>query len=222
MQSDMKFPGVLALIAVVLLMPACASLSKIFHPKWTPEENEMLKFNVDRIKLGSKPKELKQFPQVKEVKGKKENELIYEVFNPNSHISLMILWYEGKPKKQTLKQIELRYFHGSGVETLTISGGWQGIRDYMIQYYGPPSMFGPDVPVVATQAGLDPKTAVFNGAWNFSRINRRLNYIANVTEKGGVAVVTAMDTTEPKKTSKEKKEAKAAPTPNPDSINPGF
>lgn len=209
----------LILSAVVLFLPGCAIF---FHPKWTPEEKEMQHFNVDRIKIGSKPKELSRFPQVKEVKGKKENELIYEVFNPNPHISMMILWYEGKPKKQTLKQVELRYFDGSGVETLKNSGGWQGIRDYIIQYYGPPSMFGPEVPVVATQAGLDPTTATFNGMWDFSRINRQMNFIANVSAKGGVGVVTVMDTTVPKMTGKEKKAAKAAPTPDPDSMNPGF
>jgi len=209
----------IALVLVTTLgTSGCASW---FHPKWTPQEKAVLAFSVQGVRLGSPPSHLKLFSQVKKDPTKREFMDVYEVYNPNSHISMMLAWY----LKNHLKWVELRYFNSSGVSTLKISGGADGIRDFCIDRYGPPSRFGPDVPVVATQAGLDPKLAKFNGMWVFSRVDRQVNLITFEDASGaGSAFFSIRNTAAP--TKKEIKQRgpfpKAEPPPAPSDPGPGF
>jgi hypothetical protein len=133
---------------------------------------------------------------------------VYQVYNPNDNISMMVGWYQSN----RLKQMELRYLDATGVTTLSNSGGWEGITTYLTNTLGPPSMVGTNVPIVATQAGLNTSNAVFNGVWIFPRVNRQLNYLAYTN-------MAFINLNEPKPVDKngneihKKKPAKPTPTP---------
>jgi hypothetical protein len=116
---------------------------------------------------------------------------VYEVFNATPQISEIKGWYFDNK----LVRLELRYFNGAGVNTLSRAGGWEGIRNYLMQKFGPPSRFGSDVPVLATKGQWNLKYAKFNGEWIFSRIKRQINYVVMSDASGGIGVVTVMDTT---------------------------
>jgi len=223
--TNSRLLPLLATMLALALLPACGTtklIKDLFAPKKTPEEKNALAFNVQGIQLGSPPSNLTLFSQVKKDPKKRNGMDLYEVFNPNPHISQLLAWYLGKE----LRQMELRYFKGGGVQTLEISGGWEGIRDAMINDFGPPSRFGRNVPVVATMAGIDPAQAVFNGEWIFSRINRQLNYIAFDNQQTGdsIAIVTIIDTTPETKKQKKKTEPfpDAQPAPPASESGPGF
>jgi hypothetical protein len=208
----------IVIMAAILLVQGCSTM---FHPKWTAQEKEVLKFNVQGIKLGSPASHLGIFSQIKKDSTKQDLMDVYEVYNPNSHISIMLAWY----LQNKLRKVELRYFNSNGVDSLKVSGGWEGIRDDLIEYYGPPSNFGPNIPVVATQEGLDPQLAKFNGVWIFSRVNRQVNFIAFSDETGtGSGFVNITNTTP--LTKKENKATKpfpgAKPPPPPTASGPGF
>lgn len=170
-----------------LLLGGCASLD----PTLTDEEREVLKFNVEGIYIGDVPGKLAVFSQVQKVPIKIDGMDVYEVYNPIPQISNIEAWFYNNK----LRKLEIRYFNGPGVSTLERAGGWVGIRDYLMERFGPPSRFGNDVPVAATQKGLQARYAKFNGEWIFSRVKRRLNFIAMADDKGGVGVVTIQDTT---------------------------
>ena len=206
------------ILAGIVSLQGCSTL---FHPKWTPQEKDVLKFNVQGIKMGSPASHLGIFSQVKKDPTKRDLMDAYEVYNPNSHISIMLASY----LQNRLRKVELRYFDSNGVDSLKVSGGWEGIRNDLIKYYGPPSKFGPDVPVVATQQGLDPKLAKFNGVWIFSRVKRQVNFIAFSDETGtGSGFINVLNTTP--LTKKEDKATKpfpsAKPPPDPSAPGPGF
>jgi len=202
---------VLCTVVAILLIGGCASW---FHPSWTKQEKNILHFNVQGIGIGSPPSHLKIFPQTQKNPQPQDGMDVYQVFNPNPHISTLIAWYQ----KKKLHKLELRYFNASGVETLKVSGGWEGLQKDLFDYFGPPSEFGPQVPL-ATAMKLDPQAAKFNGVWIFSRVHRQLNYTAEDDGKSGVAVITLTDTTPPKK---KKKSKKNQPDPNaPPATQPG-
>jgi len=220
--TNARLLPILSLIAALLLLPGCGTTKMVkswFEPKKTQQEKNALAFNVQGIQLGSPPSNLTLFSQVKKDPKKRNGMDLYEVFNPNPHISQLLAWYLDKK----LKQMELRYFNSGGVDTLSISGGWEGLRDSMINDFGPPSRFGRNVPVVATMAGLDPTTASFNGEWIFSRINRQLNYIAYENPQTGdaIGVVTIIDTTPETKKEKKKTEPFPEAQPSPPATEPG-
>ncbi len=204
-------------IAAVALLQGCQSW---FHPRWTPYEKAILKFNVQGITMGSPPSHLKIFTQVKKDPTSPDGMMVFQIFNPNPHISMMLAWYENN----RLKKVELRYFNAGAVDTLTVSGGWDGLMNALMKDFGPPSEFGPKVTVVATQAGIDPTAAQFNGVWFFSRVDRQLNYVTVNNETGGIGIITVADTSPPaKKQLKQKKKEEPFPQaqPPPPATKPG-
>ena len=170
---------------------AMAGCSAMLNPTLTKEERAILDFNVNGLKLGSPSGQLAIFPQVQRIPIKLGGYDVYEVFNATPNISEIKAWF----LDNKCKRIELRYFNGGGTNTLARAGGWDGIRNYLFEKYGPPSRFGPDVPVLATKGQWNVKYAKFNGEWIFSRVKRQLNYIVMSDASGGIGVVTVMDTT---------------------------
>ncbi len=182
----MKLGWILAVGAMVTMV-GCASM----NPTLTDEERAILGFDLEGIQLGDQPGKLAVFSQVQRVPIQIDGMDVYEIYNPIPQISNMVAsFYENK-----LRKLEIRYFNGPGVNTLTRAGGWVGIRNYLMESYGPPSRFGGDVPIVAAQKGLQVRYAKFNGEWIFSRVNRKLNYIAMSDDKStdGVGVVVIQD-----------------------------
>ncbi len=183
----MKRSWVLAAGVLMIGLVGCATL----NPTLTDAEREILNFNVEGIAIGDQPGKLAIFSQVQRIPIQLDGMDVYEIYNPIPQISNMVAsFYQNK-----LRKLEIRYFNGPGVNTLERAGGWVGIRDYLMESYGPPSRFGDQVPVVASQKGLQTKYAKFNGEWIFSRVQRRLNYIAMADNNGGVGVVVIEDTT---------------------------
>lgn len=172
-------------------MAALAGCETLVNPGLTPEERAALDFNVDGVRIGTKPGQLALFSQVQHIPVKLGGYDVWEVYNATPNISEMKAWY----LNDKLVRLELRYFNGPGVSTLSRAGGWDGIRDYLFKKFGPPSRFGSDVPIVATKGQWNAKYAKFNGEWVFSRIKRQINYTAMQDANGGIAVVTIMDTT---------------------------
>jgi hypothetical protein len=174
-------------VGAMVAMVGCATM----NPNFTDEERSILRFDLEGIQLGDAPGKLAVFSQVQRVPIKIDGMDVYEIYNPIPQISNMqASFYENK-----LRKLEIRYFDGPGVNTLTRAGGWMGIRNYLMESYGPPSRFGSDVPIVASQKGLQVRFAKFNGEWVFSRVQRQLNYIAMADGQGGVGVVVIQDIT---------------------------
>ncbi len=174
-------------VGAMLSMVGCATV----NPNRTVEERAILRFDLEGIQIGDAPGKLAVFSQVQRVPIKIDGMDVYEIYNPIPQISNMrASFYENK-----LRKLEIRYFDGPGVNTLTRAGGWMGIRNYLMESYGPPSRFGDEVPIVASQKGLQARFAKFNGEWIFSRVQRQLNYIAMADGNGGVGVVVIQDIT---------------------------
>jgi len=177
-----------AILAAGFALTGCETFP---DPTLAPEEQAIRAFDFQGVRIGSRPGALAIFPQVQRVPIKRDGMDVYEIFNPSPQVSNAVAFYVN----DRLRKLELRYFDGPGARTLSRAGGWAGIRDLLISRYGPPSRFGQDAPNVATQRGLDPKFAKFNGEWIFSRVNRQLNFIVMSDSAGGVGVVTVQDTT---------------------------
>ena len=184
----MKTARLLLAITAVAVLGGCETM---LDPTLTPEEHAVLDFNVNGVTIGGKPGQLALFPQVQHIPIKLGGYDVYEVYNATSNISELKAWYFD----DKLVRLELRYFNGRGVNTLARAGGWEGIRNYLFQKFGPPSRFGSDVPIVATKGQWNTKYAKFNGEWVFSRIKRQINYSAMADNGEGIGVVTVMDTT---------------------------
>lgn len=182
-----KQSWVLAAGGLMMGLVGCATM----NPTLTEPEREVLRFNVEGIAIGDQPGKLAIFSQVQRIPIQLDGMDVYEIYNPIPQISNMVAsFYENK-----LRKLEIRYFDGPGVNTLSRAGGWVGIRDYLMESYGPPSRFGDQVPIVASQKGLQARYAKFNAEWIFSRAQRRLNYLAMADSNGGVGVVVIQDTT---------------------------
>lgn len=149
-------------------------------------EQAMKSFNFEGLRLGDKPSSLQRFPQVQKQPFGRSQYDIYEIYNPNDQISIAIAYFSG----DRLVKLELRYFDGPGIRTLSRAGGWAGLRDYLCTKFGPPSRAGNNVALVTEFYGLKPEYAKFNGEWIFSRLNRRVNYVAFTDDKGGIGLVT--------------------------------
>lgn len=178
----------LCLFAVAVVL--CGCQNAIFD--LTPQEKAVLDFNVNGVKIGGPSGQLALFSQVQHIPVKLGGYDVWEVYNVSPNLSQMKAWYFDN----RLVRLELRYFNGPSERTLSRAGGWEGIRNYLFQKYGPPSRFGSDVPILATNKGTwNAKYAKFNGEWVFSRIKRQINYSAMADANEGIGVVTIMDTT---------------------------
>lgn len=180
--------AIAVILAGVLGLTGCETIPDVSQ---TEQEKAIRAFDFQGIKIGSRSGTLAVFPQVQRVPLLREGMTVYEIFNPTPQVSKAIAYYH----QDKLRKLELRYFDGPGARTLTRAGGWNGIRDYLISKYGPPSRFSTDAPIVSSQPGLKAEYAKFNGEWIFSRVYRQLNFIAMADSKGGVGVVTIADTT---------------------------
>ncbi len=209
-------------LSVCLLLVGCASFSK---NRLTSGEAEIKRFNVQNVRMGSSSALLNDYAQVTKLPDKENGMVVYQVFNPNPQISAMILWYKPeKQKKNTvehLKKMELRYFDVGEVRTLTAAGGVNGLEKILFSWFGPPSQFGPGVPL-ATSMDVDAKKAKFNGVWHFTRVHRQLNFIGDATPGAGVAVLTLTDTTPPPASKKKGKNAQPENLSPAASSGPGF
>ena len=138
---------------------------------------------------------------------------VYEIYKPNAYISMLVLTFQdGRVRK-----MELRYFQGPTEHTYMTAGGWQGLRDYLTQRFGPPTRTGAGVPELTDMRGLTAGYAKFNGEWIFPKAERRIHFISLADAKGGVAAITFLDTS-PRTTV-------PAGTPSPGNTagpNPGF
>jgi hypothetical protein len=217
--------GKLLLLGAALL--ALAGCETALNPTLTPEEKAIVSFDVNGVTLGGRPGQLAVFSQVQHIPIKLGGYDVYEVFNATPNISEIKAWYFN----DKLKRIELRYFNGPGTHTLSRAGGWDGIRNYLMKKFGPPSRFGADVPILATKGEWNVKYAKFNGEWLFSRVHRQLNYSAMADAGKGIAVITVQDTTPiaVPKTESAPQATTAAPTAQrapqevrPGAPNPGF
>lgn len=179
----------------------------------TPGEDNVLGLRFGGIELESQPTELNKFSQVKKITPAQNGFTVYQLYNPNPNVSMMIGWY----LTNRMKQMELRYLDAVGVNSLSNSGDWKGIASYLTNKFGSPSMIGTNVPIVATQAGLSATNAVFNGVWVFSRVNRQLNYLA-YTNKAFINL-KAIDPYNNKYRKIKNQKGKPSPTP---ANNPGF
>ena len=179
------------LLLVALALSTVAGCQTLLNPTLTPEERAVLDFDVNGLTIGGPSGQLAIFPQVQHIPVKLGGYDVYEVFNATPNISEIKAWY----LDNRLKRVELRYFNGRGTNTLARAGGWEGIRNYLMQKYGPPSRFGSDVPIVATKGQWNVKYAKFNGEWIFSRIDRQINFSVMSDANGGIGVITVMDTT---------------------------
>ncbi|MCX7712381.1 MAG: hypothetical protein N2035_01745 [Chthoniobacterales bacterium] len=189
----------------------------------TPPEKAILDFHLEGIALGSSPSKLSRFSQVQAIAENPADKSLYIVFNPNPNISSAIFSYV----KNSLKSVEMRYYEAVGMDSLTKSGGWDGILRYLEGKYGPASEVGPQVVNVATMPGLDPNVAVFNGEWNFTRVHRQMNYIAQQSPTGWFAAIVIQETEPPpaapkKKETKKKKEQPAQEQKEHPAPYPGF
>lgn len=217
----MRTTPILIFIASVGLV-SCASW---FEPKTpeeknvlgiemnTPGESQLMNMRFGGIGLESQPTDLNKFSQVTKIAPPQNGFTVYQVYNPNPNVSMMIGWY----MTNRLKQLELRYMDSPGATCLSNSSGWKGIFSYLTNEFGAPSMVGTNVPIVATQAGLSSTNAVFNGVWVFSRVNRQLNYLAY----SNMAFVNLKEINPSKNKYHKIKNQKGKPSPQP-ADNPGF
>lgn len=189
MKLSLLRPAAFALAS--LLITGCGTMDRAPRGLTSPEQAART-FNVDGLRIGDGIEKIARFSQVvlrpARVRGYDE---VYEIYNPNPQISAMYAFL----RNGKIVRLELRYFDGRDVNTLSRAGGWAFLRDYLIERFGPPSQVGATVALETLQPGLDARYAKFNGVWIFNRIRRQVNYIAMSDNKGGVAVVTVQDTT---------------------------
>jgi len=185
MNAFQPLPAVL-LILIAFVFSGCKSLH---YASLTKAEREVLEFEVQGLKIGDEKQVLARYENVNKIPGFPGGFEVFEIFNPSPEISTMVAFFAN----DRLHKIELRYFDGPTARTLSRSGGWLGIRDYLIQKFGPPSRIGNEVEMVATQPGIRKEFAKFHGEWIFSRVDRLVNYIALSDNGEGVAVITMMD-----------------------------
>jgi len=216
----MKTLRLFALVATAAVLAGCSTM---MNPTLTEPERQILAFEMGGLKIGSPQGALIKFSQVLHLSNHQSGYDVYEIYNPNSQISVALAYYVDNK----LARLEMRYYNGPGYNSLSRSGGWMGIRDYLVDKFGPPSRVGPDVPIVTTQQGVRGQYAKCNAEWIFSRVDRKLNYVALSDASGGVAVVTVSDTTPivrptPIYTTTTTKKTTAAPaaTPAPTVVRP--
>ncbi len=196
-----------AALALILPLTGCQTTARGPVAPNRAGEAEMKTLTVAGVKLGDPRGVVKKFRTAKRVDSSSGLE-VYEIYKPNAQISMLVLTFrDGK-----LWKMELRYFKGPTESTLAATGDWNGLRDILIKRFGPPVKVGVGVPQLHTLRGLNPAYARFNGVWDFPKINRQMQYIALSDSKGGVGIVTFIDSTP----------RMLPPPPPPLAPNPGF
>ena len=196
-----------AALALLLPLTGCQTTAPGPVKPTRAGEAEMKNLTVAGVKLADPRGVVKRFRGAKRVESTAGLE-VYEIYKPNAQISMLVLTFrDGK-----LWKMELRYFKGPTESTLAATGDWNGLRDILIKRFGPPVKVGIGVPQLHTLRGLNPAYARFNGVWDFPKINRQMQYIALSDSKGGVGIVTFIDSTP----------RMLPPPPPPLAPNPGF
>ncbi len=216
----MKFPCFqLFFLKVLLLAIFVAGCQSTPEPTVSIPEKNIQQFEFEGLRLGSSPKDLEVFSQIEHIGLNKDDMRVFEIPNPKRQVSKAVVFFQ----QDRLKKLELRYFNGPGIRTLERAGGWEGIRDYLVEHFGTPSKQGAGVPLVTTQEGLTSRYAKFNGVWFFPKAGLQLNYIALADTSKGVGVITLTDTKAPptpvRKAAEPQQAVSPSPTPKP---NPGF
>lgn len=214
----MKYALALLSTAVCLSFLGCQT-SGVGNSGTVRGEQAIMNFNVGGLKIGDKTSSLRRFAQVAKQPFGRTDYDIYEIYNPNDQISIALAYFQN----DRLKKLEIRYFDGPGIATLSRAGGWDGIRDYICSRFGPPSRTGENVPLATDYYGIKTSAAKFNGEWLFTRKNRRLNYVAVSDAKGGLGIVTVADITpvvlpKPRPTPTPSPVVRTVPTPAPGSL----
>lgn len=176
---------------IIFAVVGCTSIEPVPPGTLTPQEVAVRKMNLQGLGIGDSTTALKRFAQVQKVPYGRTDYDVYDIYNPNAQISLAKAYFAGGK----LKRLELLYFDGPNVRTLSGAGGWEGVKAYLVSKFGPPSRMGKDVAVATDDPGVKAATAKFNGEWIFSRQNRQLNFIADSGSAGGIGVVTLQDAT---------------------------
>ncbi len=185
----MKIARFFLLLLVMVLAVGCATDAK--KPPVPPGEAAMKKLDVAGVKLGDGKGVLRKFGTAKKSSLSTRDREVYEIYKPNPYISMLVLTFQdGRVRK-----MELRYFQGPTENTLRTAGGWDGLRNYLVARFGPPTRTGAAVPQLTDLRGLNASYAKFNGEWIFPKIGRRIHYIALADSKGGVGAITFLDTT---------------------------
>lgn len=206
------FPPILLILA---LLCSCASNAKKTAP--TAGSGQFRKLEVAGAHLGDSKAVLRKFPTAKRSPLSQPAREVFEIYKPNPYISMLVLTFQdGKVRK-----MELRYFNGPTEHTLTTAGGWDGLRNYLVKRFGPPTRTGVDVPQLTDLRGLNAVYSRFNGEWVFPKLFRKIHYIALADAKGGVGTITFLDTTPPA-TSPSKAPSPGATSSPATGPNPGF
>ncbi|TSA33523.1 MAG: hypothetical protein D4R65_07660 [Verrucomicrobiaceae bacterium] len=207
-------------ISMLLILPAllctCATANKKPAPP-AAGATQFRKLEVAGAHLGDTKAALRKFPTAKKSPLSTPSREVYEIYKPNPYISMLVLTFQdGRVRK-----MELRYFNGPTEHTLATAGGWDGLRDYLVKRFGPPTRTGADVPQLNDMKGLNAGYSRFNGEWMFPKVFRRVHYIALADASGGVGVITFLDTAPPAPNASATSPADrtAGPGPGP---NPGF
>lgn len=200
------------LAAAVMMATGCATAEKKKAPS-RPGDAVFKKLEVAGVKLGDGKGVLRRFGNAKKSTLSGGDREVYEIYKPNAYISMLVLTFQdGRVRK-----MELRYFQGPTEHTYMTAGGWQGLRDYLTQRFGPPTRTGAAVPKLTDMRDLNAGYAKFNGEWIFPKAERQIHFISLADAKGGVAAITFLDTS-PRKTAPVATVSPGRP-PGP---NPGF
>jgi len=203
------------LILSALLCSCATGKKKPAPPAAGPAQ--FRKLEVAGAQLGDTKAVLRKFSTAKRSPNSTPAREVYEIYKPNPYISMLVLTFQGG----RVRKMELRYFNGPTERTLTTAGGWDGLRDYLVKRFGPPTRTGADVPQINDMKGLNAGYSRFNGEWVFPKVFRRVHYIALADASGGVGVITFLDTAPPvsNPSGTSPADRSAGPRPGP---NPGF
>lgn len=199
----------LILVAATAMVTGCATSAK--KPAPPPGDAAFKKLEVAGVKLGDGEAVLRKFGSAKKSPLSGGGREVYEIYKPNAYISMLVLTFQdGRARK-----MELRYFQGPTEHTYTTAGGWEGLREYLVKRFGPPTKTGAAVPQLTDMHGLNAGYSKFNGEWIFPKADRRIHYIALADAKGGVAAITFLDTSPRKNAPAGTVSSAAGSGPNP-------
>ena len=199
---------ILILFAATALVAGCATSPKNPAPK-PPGDAVFKKLDVAGVKLGDGKGVLHRFGSAKKGASGGGRE-VYEIYKPNAYISMLVLTFQDGQ----VRKMELRYFQGPTEHTYITAGGWEGLRDYLIKKFGPPTRTGAAVPQL-NDLHLNAGYSKFNGEWIFPKADRRIHFIALADSNGGVAAITFLDTGAQKAVAAATPGAAVAAGPNP-------
>ena len=201
---------IITLLAATTFATGCAGNAK--RPAPRPADSAFKKLEVAGVKLGDGKGVLHKFGSAKKSSSTRGGCEVYEIYKPNPYISMLVLTFQdGRVRK-----MELRYFQGSTEHTYITAGGWEGLRDYLIKRFGPPTRTGAAVPQLG-DLHLNAGYSKFNAEWLSPKAERRIHCIALADSNGGVVAITFLDTSP----------GKTVPSGKPGTVgtagpNPGF